>query len=75
LILPKQLFINNEFVDARSGKTFATINPATGKKIVDVAEADRVDVDLAVKAAQKAFMRGSEWRNMDASARGRLLNK
>lgn len=70
-----QLFINNEFVDARSGKTFPTINPATGKKIADIAEADRSDVDLAVKAAQKAFARGSEWRNMDASARGRLLNK
>jgi aldehyde dehydrogenase (NAD+) len=73
--LPLQLFINNEFVDARSGKTFPTINPATGKKIVDVAEGDKADVDLAVKAAQRAFARGSEWRNMDASARGRLLFK
>jgi acyl-CoA reductase-like NAD-dependent aldehyde dehydrogenase len=70
-----QLFINNEFVDAVSKKTFATINPATGKKIADIAEGDKTDVDMAVKAAQKAFARGSEWRNMDASARGRLLNK
>lgn len=62
-------------MDARSGKTFATINPATGKKIADVAEADKADVDLAVTAALKAFARGSEWRNLDASARGRLLNK
>lgn len=60
-------------MDARSGKTFPTINPATGKKIADVAEGDKADVDLAVKAAQRAFVRGSEWRNMDASARGRLL--
>jgi aldehyde dehydrogenase (NAD+) len=72
---PEKLFINNEFVDARSGKSFANINPATGKKIVDVAEGDRADVDLAVRAAQRAFTRGSEWRNMDASARGKLLNK
>lgn len=71
----RQIFINNEFVDAVSKKTFAAINPATGKKIVDVAEGDKADVDLAVKAAQKAFARGSVWRNMDASARGRLMNK
>lgn len=70
-----QLFINNEFVDAKSGKTFATINPATGKKIVDIAAGHKEDVDLAVKAAQKAFARGSVWRNMDASARGGLLYK
>lgn len=70
-----QLFINNEFVDAQSGKTFATINPANCKKIAEIAAAEKADVDLAVKAAQRAFARGSEWRNMDASARGRLLNK
>ncbi|CRK88023.1 CLUMA_CG001809, isoform A [Clunio marinus] len=70
-----KLFINNEFVDARSGKTFSTINPATGKKIADIAEGDKTDVDIAVKAAQRAFARGSEWRVMDASARGRLLHK
>jgi aldehyde dehydrogenase (NAD+) len=74
-ISPIKLFINNEFVDARSGKSFPTVNPATGKKIADVAEGDRTDVDLAVKAAQRAFARGSEWRSMDASARGRLLYK
>ncbi|KAK7866620.1 hypothetical protein R5R35_010446 [Gryllus longicercus] len=70
-----QLFINNEFVPSASGKTFPTINPATGQKIIDVAEADKADVDVAVAAAKRAFQRGSEWRNLDASARGRLLNK
>ncbi|XP_049820191.1 retinal dehydrogenase 2 [Aethina tumida] len=69
-----KLFINNEFVDAVNGKTFPTENPATGKKIADVAEAEKEDVDLAVKAAKAAFARGSEWRNMDASARGKLIN-
>lgn len=58
-----------------SKKSFGTINPATGKTIVEIAEGDKQDIDLAVKAAQKAFKRGSEWRNMDASARGRLMNK
>lgn len=70
-----QIFINNQFVDAKSGKTFATINPATGKQLALVAEGDKADVDLAVAAANKAFKRGSEWRKLDASARGKLLWK
>lgn len=70
-----KLFINNEFVDSQSKKKFPTINPTNGKKIIDVAEADKADVDLAVKAAKAAFQRGSEWRNLDASARGKLIYK
>ncbi|KAI1287426.1 Retinal dehydrogenase 1 [Halotydeus destructor] len=69
-----QLFIDNEFVNSVSGKTLAVHNPATGEKIADVQEADKVDVDKAVEAAQRAFELGSEWRTMDASKRGRLLN-
>ena len=42
LSLSPQLFINNEFVNSVSGKTFPTINPATGEKICDVQEADKV---------------------------------
>jgi hypothetical protein len=38
-----QLFINNQFVDSASGKTFPTLNPANEKKIADIAEADKVD--------------------------------
>lgn len=74
-IVYTKLFINNQFVDAQSGKKFVTLNPVTGKTLAEVAEADKADVDLAVKAAKKAFERGSEWRSMDASARGRLMNK
>lgn len=70
-----QLFINNEFVDAISRKTFPVINPSTGKVTVEVAEADKADVDVAVAAAKAAFARGSEWRSLDASARGILINK
>ncbi|WP_411022882.1 aldehyde dehydrogenase family protein, partial [Salmonella sp. s51228] len=70
-----QIFINNEFVPAVSGKTFPTINPTDGTKIVDVAEGDKADVDKAVAAARKAFEMGSPWRTMDASKRGLLLNK
>ncbi|KAG4070265.1 hypothetical protein HA402_009828 [Bradysia odoriphaga] len=45
------------------------------KKIADVAEADKADVDLAVKTAEKAFVHGSQWRNTNPSARADLLNK
>lgn len=74
-IAATKLFINNKFVDAKSGKTFETINPATGKVIANVAEADKVDVDMAVQAAQNAFKLGSPWRRMDARQRGALLYK
>ena len=68
-----KILINNEWVDAVSGKTFPTINPCTGEKIIDVAEGDKADVDKAVAAASEAFKLGSVWRTMDASQRGRLL--
>uniref|UniRef100_A0A4W3H6C4 Retinaldehyde dehydrogenase 3 n=2 Tax=Callorhinchus milii TaxID=7868 RepID=A0A4W3H6C4_CALMI len=70
-----QIFINNEWYESASGKTFATYNPATGKKICDVEEGDKVDVDKAVEAARTAFQRGSPWRKLDSSGRGRLLYK
>ncbi|RMZ98464.1 aldehyde mitochondrial [Brachionus plicatilis] len=70
-----RLFINNEFVDAKSGKTFETLNPASGKPIARIAEADSTDVDLAVKAAKEAFKLGSPWRRSDGAYRGFLLNK
>ena len=71
----KKLFINNEWIDAVSGKTFPTFNPSNGEKICEIAEADKADVDRAVAAAKEAFKLGSTWRTMDASERGRLLNK
>lgn len=69
-----KIFINNEWKNSVSGKTFPTFNPATGEKICDVAEGDKADIDLAVKAAREAFRLGSPWRRMDAADRGRLLN-
>uniref|UniRef100_A0A8C6DUB9 aldehyde dehydrogenase (NAD(+)) n=1 Tax=Moschus moschiferus TaxID=68415 RepID=A0A8C6DUB9_MOSMO len=70
-----QIFINNEWHDAVSKKTFPTVNPSTGDVICHVAEGDKADVDRAVKAARAAFQLGSPWRRMDASERGRLLNR
>ena len=69
------LFINNSFAQSIAGKTFATLNPATGEELCRVSEALKEDVDVAVAAAKKAFERGSAWRTMDASARGVLLLK
>uniref|UniRef100_A0A0N5BB12 Aldedh domain-containing protein n=1 Tax=Strongyloides papillosus TaxID=174720 RepID=A0A0N5BB12_STREA len=76
-IKPKytKLFINNEFVDGVNKKTFDTINPSNNEVICSVAEAEAEDVDRAVAAARAAFKLGSEWRRMDASKRGILLNK
>ena len=68
------LFIGGKWLDSVSGKTFATLNPATGETICQVAEGDKADVDLAVKAARKAFEDGP-WPKMNAAERGRLLNK
>src|SRR4051794_41905734 len=70
----QQLLIGGKWLDAASGKTFPTVNPATGQTICQVAEGDKADVDLAVKAARKAFEDGP-WPKMNASERGRLLNK
>jgi hypothetical protein len=44
-----RLFINNEFVPSKSGKTFPTVNPATEEVITRVHEADAADVDVAVR--------------------------
>uniref|UniRef100_A0AAZ3QWJ5 Aldehyde dehydrogenase domain-containing protein n=1 Tax=Oncorhynchus tshawytscha TaxID=74940 RepID=A0AAZ3QWJ5_ONCTS len=69
------IFINNEWQDSVSGKTFPVYNPASGEQICEVQEAEKADVDKAVQAARLAFTLGSVWRRMDASERGRLLAK
>jgi betaine-aldehyde dehydrogenase len=68
-----QLFIDGQFVDAESGKTFNSPNPATGETFAEVAEADKADIDKAVAAARKAFE--GKWSKISARDRGRLLYK
>ncbi len=68
------MFIAGKWVNSVSGKTFPTLNPATGETICRVAEGDKADVDLAVKAARKAFD-GGPWPKMNASDRGRLIHR
>ena len=71
---PTQCFIDGQWVDAASGKTFETLNPATEEVIAHVAEGDAEDIDRAAKAARKAFESGP-WKTMDARDRGRLMYK
>jgi acyl-CoA reductase-like NAD-dependent aldehyde dehydrogenase len=73
-VKPGKLFIGGQWLDAASGKTFATINPATGEVLAQIAEGDERDVDAAVKAARKAYDSGP-WPEMSASERGRILWK
>jgi aldehyde dehydrogenase (NAD+) len=73
-VKPGRLFIGGKWVDSSSGKTFSTINPATGEVITQIAEGNERDVDAAVQAARKAFDSGP-WAEMSASDRGRILWK
>lgn len=65
-----KLFIGGKFVAPATGKYFATVNPATGEKLADIAMASAKDVDLAVKAARKAF---TPWAKLSGQERGRYL--
>lgn len=71
-VKPGKMLIDGKWVNALSGKTFETINPANGQVLTRIAEGDRRDVDLAVKAARAAFETGP-WPRMDARDRGRIL--
>jgi phenylacetaldehyde dehydrogenase len=71
---PRKMLIGGQWVEARSGRTFETFNPATGEVLAHVAEGDRADIDQAVAAARKAFETGP-WPDMSPSGRGRLLWK
>jgi len=65
------LFINGKFVKSKSGKTFATINPANEQKLAMVADANAADVDLAVKAARNAY--NKTWSKMPAPERAKYI--
>lgn len=67
-----RLWIHNEAVDAASGATFDTTNPATGATIASVARGAAPDVDRAVESARNA-MASPAWRHMDAHKRSRLM--
>ncbi|OAQ67336.1 aldehyde dehydrogenase [Purpureocillium lilacinum] len=70
---PLGLYIDGKWVKAVSGNTFETVNPTNEKPIVAVHEAGPEDVDIAVKAARKAFE--GVWSQTTPSARGSMLAK
>ncbi len=73
-VKPGKLFIGGKWLDAHSGKTFPTVNPATGETLTAIAEGDERDADAAVEAAYNAFHSGP-WAEMSASDRGKILWK
>lgn len=71
-IEPKnKLFIDGKFVEPTSKKYFATVNPATGATLAQIADANAKDVDLAVKSARKAYSK--VWSKMSGKDRGKYL--
>ena len=73
-LTPYQMLIDGEWVDAGDGKTFDSLNPATGEAWATIPEATAEDVDRAVKAAYRAFSEGA-WATATPTARGKLLRK
>jgi aldehyde dehydrogenase (NAD+) len=65
------LFINGEFVESASGRSFSTLNPATEEPLAEVAAGDEQDVDRAVRAARAAFE--GPWRTMKGKERAKYL--
>ncbi len=74
LQLRTKAFIDGEFRDAISGRTFVTTNPATGKQLAEVAACDVQDVDVAVAAAKRVFEDGS-WAKLQPGERKHILLK
>ncbi|GLK65071.1 aldehyde dehydrogenase [Paracoccus kondratievae] len=72
LSLPQNAFIDGTFRPAISGRTFATVNPATGETLTEVAACGAEDVDLAVQKAREAFEDG-RWSRLHPGARKEIL--
>ncbi|MEO7300480.1 MAG: aldehyde dehydrogenase family protein, partial [Verrucomicrobiota bacterium] len=71
---PLKMFIGGKWVEAKSGKTFETLDPGEGKVLAQIAAGDAADVDAAVKAAQEAFQK-SGWATMPANDRAVILHR
>src|SRR6266849_7068541 len=67
-----QMFINGEWVDSKSAKTFPVYDPSTEEVIAQVSDAGTDDVNRAVAAAKAAFEEGA-WASTTAQERGRVL--
>src|ERR1700692_39951 len=67
-----QMYINGEWVDSKSTKTFPVYDPSTEELIAQVPDAGAGDVNRAVAAAKAAFEEGP-WATTNAQERGRVL--
>ena len=72
LALPNNAFIDGSYRPAGTGKTFETVNPATGAKLAEIAACDANDVDFAVQKARDAFEDG-RWSRLHPSDRKDVL--
>jgi phenylacetaldehyde dehydrogenase len=70
----RRLLIDGKWIDAQSGRTFPVYNPATGEVLDECAAGEKDDIDLAVKAARRAFERGP-WSRLTHGQRGQLIWK
>lgn len=68
-----RMLIGGEWVDAKDGRRFDTVNPYTGRAWATVPEAGQSDVDAATAAAAAALE--GPWGSMTASARGRCIRR
>ena len=71
-LLQTQSFINNKWVQAKSGKTFKVLNPANGEVVANVADCTAIETEQAVKGANAAF---PLWRSTTAKERSDLLRR
>jgi phenylacetaldehyde dehydrogenase len=71
----RKMLIGSQWVDAASGETFETLNPATEEVLATIPLGGAEDVDRAVRAARAAFEDDSPWRKMSPSMRGRILHR
>src|SRR6202790_4943409 len=73
---PGRLLIDGEWVEAASGETFETLNPATEESLGLVAHGVTEDIELAVAAARRCFDdEHSDWRRMTPSERGKVIHR
>ena len=73
---PGRLLIDGQWVEAVSGKTFETFDPATEERLGRVAHGAAEDIDLAVAAARRCFDdQRSDWRRMTPSERGKVIHR
>jgi succinate-semialdehyde dehydrogenase/glutarate-semialdehyde dehydrogenase len=72
VIMTQKMYINGEWVEAASKKTYDLLNPATGELITKVADGGTLEVQKAIQAAHKAFLL---WAQTPAKDRGAILKK